>query len=294
MRQDATVCVVGSINMDLIINTNKVPAQGETFLGNEFKTLPGGKGANQAIAAAKLGAEVNMIGAVGDDAFGKELLSNLSKEEINTDVITTVPKVSSGIANILLTNRDNRIIVVPGANYDMTPELVSQYKDRIISSDVVLLQLEVPIHTVLHTLNIAYEHHVPVILNPAPYQQLPDLLLEKVTYLTPNEIEADALMKESSSRLENKLITTLGEQGVKFSYQGQEQIIPGFKVDVTDTTGAGDTFNGAFAYEIAKGQTLEEAVFFANAAAALSVTKVGAQGGMTTYKEVKKFIEERG
>ncbi|HLR67673.1 ribokinase [Virgibacillus alimentarius] len=291
MDNQPTVCIVGSINMDLTITTEKMPMQGETVLGKDFATYPGGKGANQAVAASRLGANVHMIGAVGTDAFGEKLLAHLKKEGINTQGMRTDPSQPTGIANIILSEDDNRIIVAPGANKSVLPDLVDKQKELIKQSDVILMQLEIPMETVLHTLAIASKFQVPVILNPAPYQKLPEALLAKAAYFTPNEIEAEAI-KESPlfSSIQKKLIVTEGSEGVTFYENNSQQWIPGHPVEVKDTTGAGDTFNGAFAAEIANGASIREAVTFANAAAALSVTKIGAQGGMPIRQEVKHLM----
>ncbi|MBM7600324.1 ribokinase [Virgibacillus halotolerans] len=294
MNKKPVVCVVGSINMDLTITTMKMPMQGETVLGNEFATYPGGKGANQAIAASRLGADVNMIGAIGNDSFGMTLLNHLKSEGINVKGMMTDLKKPTGIANIILSEDDNRIIVAPGANEHVDSDLVDKHRDLISQSDVLLLQLEIPMETVIHTLKIASEYNVPVIVNPAPYQILPDVLFTSVAYLTPNEIEADAMKDDPLFKsIQEKLIITQGERGVAFYDDGAEQFLPSHHVKVKDTTGAGDTFNGALATEIGRGTSIREAVDFANTAAALSVTKVGAQGGMPTRQEVEQFIQER-
>lgn len=294
MNKKPVVCVVGSINMDLTITTMKMPMQGETVLGNEFATYPGGKGANQAIAASRLGADVNMIGAIGNDSFGMTLLNHLKSEGINVKGMMTDLKKPTGIANIILSEDDNRIIVAPGANEHVDSDLVDKHRELISQSDVLLLQLEIPMKTVIHTLKIASEYNVPVIVNPAPYQTLPDVLFTSVAYLTPNEIEADAMKDDPLFKsIQEKLIITQGERGVAFYEDGAEQFLPSHHVKVKDTTGAGDTFNGALATEIGRGASIREAVNFANTAAALSVTKVGAQGGMPTRQEVEQFIRGR-
>ncbi|SEQ37731.1 ribokinase [Virgibacillus subterraneus] len=289
-----SVCVVGSINMDLIVTTRAMPKQGETVLGDDFFTYPGGKGANQAVAAARIGSNVNFIGAVGDDPFGKTLLEHLESESINIDGVATVSSAATGIANIILSENDNRIIVASGANLLVTPELVEHNLDQIKHSDVVLLQLEVPMETVLYTLKAASTYNIPVIVNPAPYQPLPDGLLEKASYLTPNELEVESIKNDPLFEgIHEKVIVTQGDQGVQFFEGGVKKHVPSYPVDVEDTTGAGDTFNGVFATELARGSAVGEAIQLANAASALSVTKVGAQGGMPTKEEVEKFLLER-
>lgn len=280
--------------MDLTITTEKMPLQGETVLGNDFATYPGGKGANQAVAAARLGADVNMIGAVGQDPFGKELLEHLQTEGINITGVERHAEKPTGIANIILSEKDNRIIVAPGANMELSPETVAKHQELIEQSDVVLLQLEIPMETIAHTIQIAKECRVPIIVNPAPYQTLPDAILTNAAYLTPNEIEAEAMEKDPLfAAVQHKLITTQGARGVTFHDRGANQFLPSYPVTVKDTTGAGDTFNGAFATEIGAGCSVSNAVEFANAAAALSISKIGAQGGMPARQEVEQFMFER-
>lgn len=294
MDKKPTVCIIGSINMDLTIKTKQMPMQGETVLGYNFATYPGGKGANQAVAASRLGANVNMIGSVGTDSFGITLLDHLILEEINVEGILTSSDKPTGIANIILSENDNRIIVASGANMLVDFEQVNKHRNLIEQSDVVLLQLEIPMETIIHTLKVAGEYDVPVVVNPAPYQPLPDVLLTGPAFLTPNEVEADSMKKDPLfDAIQEKIIMTQGEKGVAFYENGIKQFLPSYHVKVEDTTGAGDTFNGAFATEIAKGASVGEAVQFANAAAALSVTKIGAQGGMPTRQEVEHFIKER-
>ncbi len=294
MDKKTTVCIVGSINMDLTVTTDKMPMQGETVLGNDFATYPGGKGANQAVAAARLGANVNMIGAVGQDPFGTELLEHLRKEGMNITGIKTDADAPTGIANIILSENDNRIIVAPGANNHTDAALVDEHRQLIRESDVVLLQLEIPMETVVHTMKVAREFDVPVVVNPAPYQELPDAVLGNAAYFTPNELEAEAMKQDPLfASVQKKIIMTQGDQGVAYYENGQQAFLPGYSVPVKDTTGAGDTFNGAFAAEIGAGATVKAAVEFANAAAALSVMKIGAQGGMPTRDEVAQFMKER-
>jgi ribokinase len=277
------ITVVGSINMDLVTIANRVPSQGETILGEKFHLIPGGKGANQAVAAARLGAEVHMIGAVGTDAFGKELLRSLEREGIDVDNVKPVTHVETGIAAITISEGDNRIIVVPGANHALRPEDVEQCEEVIAKSDVCLLQLEIPLPVVEKAVSLAKKHGVLVILNPAPAQPLPKPLLEQV----------DILAGENEEEFAHKLVVTEGARGVTMMKNGQPMRIPGFSVRVVDTTGAGDTFNGALAVALSKGMELEGACYFGNAAAALSVTKLGAQTGMPTETEVRQFLETK-
>ncbi len=294
MSQHPRVTVIGSINMDLTVSTSQVPQKGETVLGEKFATFPGGKGANQAVAAARLGAEVNMLGAVGDDVFGENLIDQLQKENINTGAVHTLQDVSTGTATIILSDGDNRIIVAPGANGELSPDIIHQHETLIKQSDIILLQLEIPMATVEKVSEIARHYGVPVILNPAPYQSLPETLLANIDYITPNEMEAASILEDPNCHItKEQLIVTNGEKGVYIFRDGLEKVIPGFMVEVLDTTGAGDTFNGALARYIASGYSLEEAIPLANAAAALSIQKLGAQSGMPTQEEVNKFLEER-
>lgn len=293
MTTKPNVCIVGSINMDLTVTTDKMPMQGETVLGDAFFTNPGGKGANQAVAAARMGSNVNFIGAVGADSFGETLRQNLMNEGIRTEGIETVPEAASGTATIILSESDNRIIVASGANNHVTPEMVMNHRDLIKNSDIVLMQLEVPMETIVFTMKVAETNGVPVILNPAPFQPLPEKALKNTAYLTPNEIEL-ATMKEAPifTSIQDKLVVTRGDKGVSFVDNGVDQVVSGHNVHVADTTGAGDTFNGALAAELASGAVLSDAVSMANGAAALSVSKIGAQNGMPIKPDVQKFLQE--
>lgn len=283
------ITVVGSINMDLVVSTNVFPKQGETVLGNLYTTVPGGKGANQAVAAARLGSEIQMIGAVGNDAFGDELLAGLEAENIHLQSVKR-KEGASGIANILLSEGDNRIIVVPGANHKVTVEEIEAHTGQLAKSSIVIMQLELPIPVIQRTLEICQEQGVPSILNPAPASGFSRELLNYCTYLTPNETEAEEIFgKDWLQALEqypNRMVVTLGEKGAQF-YDGEKLVVvEGFPTKAVDTTGAGDTFNGALGAAIAENMPFEEAVRFANAAASLSVEKFGAQGGMPTRDAV--------
>ncbi|MGM0876471.1 MAG: ribokinase [Bacillota bacterium] len=287
------ITVIGSINMDLVTKTNTIPKVGETVKGEHFFTIPGGKGANQAVAAARLGAEVTLVGCLGDDAFGGELKQHLKDQGVFVDNLLTVPSISTGVASITLSDGDNSIIVIPGANHFLTPEVVKYHENLIAKSDVVLLQLEIPLESVIEAVELAKKHEVPVILNPAPIQKLPKTIVLQADYITPNEHEQEMLLStfsvEELSQVKEKCIVTKGSKGVML-YQNGEQLIPSYKVSAVDTTGAGDAFNGALAVSLSKGASLKEACQFANAVAAISVTKLGAQSGMPTLKEVEKFI----
>lgn len=283
------ITVIGSLNMDLVIQMADFPQQGETVLGLQFQTSPGGKGANQAIAAARLGSSVTMIGCVGDDRFGHTLRTVLKQEHIDTTSLLTTPE-STGIANILVHQNDNRIIVVPGANYKLKPTHLDAVKDVITQSQMVILQLEIPMETTAHAIKLCKEANVPVLLNPAPAANFDMRWMDDITYLTPNEVECAQLFgndfDQTLEKYPNKLIITLGRDGARY-FDGEYPIhVPGYMTKAVDTTGAGDTFNGALAYALVEGQSLDEAVYFANIAASLAVEQVSAQGGMPTLSKV--------
>lgn len=287
------ITIVGSINMDMIIVSDKFPSKGETVIGQEYHTKPGGKGANQAIAVARLGAQVHMIGMVGDDQFGKELLSVFEREKVSIDSVHSTNQANTGTGTIILSDNDNRIIVVQGANRELKSKHIIKYKEKILKSDLVLIQFEIPLEVIQFTINLCYENDIPIIINPAPARELPHEYWLKATYITPNETEELQLFngQEQKAQLRDKLIVTKGENGV-FYWDNQLIHVPAYEVVPVDTTGAGDTFNGALAVAIAEEKDLIEAVKFANAAAALSILKVGAQEGMPVRVEVEEFMEK--
>ncbi|GIP40207.1 ribokinase [Paenibacillus sp. J31TS4] len=293
MEQKPKITVVGSINMDLVTITSQVPQVGETLLGDQFQMNPGGKGANQAVAAARLGAEVRMVGCVGSDRFGADLLEHLQQEGVDVDGVVPVTG-STGTATILVSERDNRIIVVPAANNEVTAAFVEAKREIIADSDLLLLQLEIPLEGVQKAVEIAKENGVTVILNPAPIRSLSTELVRAVDYLTPNEHEQLLLKQERTSQeLDGKLIVTKGSQGASFFEGGEELTLPAYPIDVVDTTGAGDAFNAGLAVALSKGANVSEACRYANAVAALATTKLGAQTGMPTAEEVEEFVRSR-
>lgn len=291
----ANICVIGSSSMDLVVTSSRRPGAGETVLGESFKTVPGGKGANQAVAAARLGAEVVMIGRVGDDTFGKDILENFKANGVNTSNVKPVTHSESGTAHIILAEGDNSIVVVEAANRGVTPAYVDEAAEAIRNADIVLIQQEIPEETVIHVSQLCAEYKTPLLLNPAPARAVPQEVIDNASYITPNEHEAEILFKgmkpaEAIRQHPNKLFITEGSKGVRYFDGNEEVLVPTYKVEAVDTTGAGDTFNAAFAVALAEGKSIQESVRFANRAASLSVTKFGAQGGMPTRDEVEESL----
>lgn len=303
MDQQPKIVVIGSLNMDLVVKAQRAPQRGETVLGEEIHFVPGGKGANQAVGLARLGAETFMIGAVGPDAFGVELMKALQKDGVNTTNVKVINSGATGVASILLADGDNSIVVVPGANAQCLPEDLDQYEGLISEADLLLLQLEIPLVTVEHAVKLARKHGTTVMLNPAPAQSLSQDLLRLVDYLTPNRSELALLTKMSEEStiaqgIECLLdvgvaccVTTLGAEGVAFKERGGNLVrISGYIVPVVDTTGAGDAFNAGLAYALAQKKSIQEAAEFAVRVSALAVTKFGAQGGMPTLTEIDEYF----
>ncbi|WP_433707001.1 ribokinase [Paenibacillus illinoisensis] len=291
----AKICVIGSSSMDLVVTSSRRPGAGETVLGESFKTVPGGKGANQAVAAARLGGEVTMIGRVGDDAFGQDILNNFKANAVNTQNVKPVTHSESGTAHIILAEGDNSIVFVEAANREVTPEYVNQAAESIRNADIVLIQQEIPEETVVRVSSLCAEYGTPLLLNPAPARTVPQEVIDNAAYITPNEHEAEILFQgmspaEALRKYPNKLFITEGSKGVRYFDGAEEILVPTYKVEAVDTTGAGDTFNAAFAVALAEGKPLQESIRFANRAASLSVTKFGAQGGMPTRDEVEESL----
>jgi len=292
----ARVVVVGSINMDLVTLAPRFAEPGETILGERFLTVHGGKGANQAVAAARLGADVALIGALGDDAFGNELHDGLSREGISLEHVARIADGGSGTASITVAGGENHIVVVPAANARVTPAQIERAQATLASADAILVQMEIPLESVEATLRLGHKLGKPVILNPAPAQKLPMEWLKLARYLTPNQHELAILLGASGDedfralmqRAPAPVVLTRGDDGAWYRDGGEPQHQAGFKVDVVDTTGAGDTFNAALAVFLHEG--LPSAVRKACAAAALSVTRLGAQGGMPTRAELDEFL----
>lgn len=291
----AKICVIGSCSMDLVVSSPLRPHAGETVLGESFSTVPGGKGANQAVAAARLGAEVTMVGCVGEDFYGTAIMDNLANNRVITTNVEPVTHTESGTAHIILAEGDNSIIVVKGANDFVTPALVDRAVEAIKASDMVLIQQEIPEETVSYVSELCHTFNIPMLLNPAPARPISGTIIDNAAYLTPNEHECAVLFPgmstaEALRKYPNKLFITEGSKGVRY-YDGKEEIlVPSYKVEAIDTTGAGDTFNAAFAVALAEGNSIRASVQFANRAASLSVTKFGAQGGMPTRAAVEASL----
>ncbi|MDW7761209.1 MAG: ribokinase [Acidobacteriota bacterium] len=304
------IVVAGSANTDMIVHVPHIPKPGETVLGSEFRTAAGGKGANQAVAAARAaggGCEVVFIGRVGDDAFGKNALKGLARENIRTDFLTTDENSPSGVALIAVDGKgENAIAVASGANAAISASDMERASDIIAESSLLLVQLEIPLPAVVRAAEIAAANGVPVMLNPAPVPPagIGDDLLRNIAWLTPNETEAETLsgirfgaQSESDAAADalldrgvDAVLITLGAGGV-FAASGKERFhFPAFPVQAVDTTAAGDVFNGALAVALVEGKTLHEAVRFASAAAALSVTRPGAQPSIPGRAEINDFL----
>lgn len=302
------VAVIGSYNSDMIIKTTRIPRPGETIIGGQFSTVAGGKGANQAVAAARAGAQVWFVGRIGRDAFGMEALKNLKHDGINIDYVIQDEQAPTGVASITVDDSgENSIVVASGANANLNPADIRAAEAVIADANVVLLQLEIPFDTVETTIEIAAVHNVPVILNPAPARNIPDELLATVSILTPNEVEAEMLTGidiDTDTQLEqaaakvlatgtNHVIITLGKKGVFYADKQTQFRLPAYSVNAVDTTGAGDVFNGALAAFYATDVTIEEKLQRASAAAAISVTRIGAQSSAPFLAEIHDFIKTR-
>ena len=304
-QHNPKVVVVGSFNMDLVIKTERRPQRGETLIGEEFGMFIGGKGANQAIAASRLGADVTMIGRLGADLFGDTFFTEFDRENIDTSFVVRDAEVGTGVASpVIDADGDNSIIIVPRANMRLDVEDVERAASKIADADVLLLQLEVPIESSKRAAEIARANGVEIILNPAPACVLPDSFLELVDILVPNEVETEFLTKvtvadDEGARLAAKvlfekglstIVLTLGNRGALLLTSQRSQLVPAYNVKVVDTTAAGDAFCGALATALASGDKIENAVAFANATGALAVTVLGAAPSMPTAEQVHDFV----
>lgn len=297
------IVVVGSLNMDLVVRAPRHPGPGETLLGGPFQTFPGGKGANQAVAAARLGAPVRMIGRVGPDAFGEALIATAQRAGVDTTHVQRDEAAATGVALITVADSgQNTIVVAPGANGQVTPADVDAAAEAFAGAAVLLVQLECPLPAVIRAAQLARDHNAMVVLNPAPAQPLPEALLKLADLLVPNEPELAALTGQTDvaagvGQLRaagvRTIIVTLGERGVRYENMETQGALSAHAVPVVDTTAAGDAFLGGLAVALAEGRPLAEAVAWGNAAGALAVTRPGAQPSLPTAREFHAFLKER-
>ena len=302
------IVVVGSLNMDLVIEVDRIPKMGETIKGEEMSYLIGGKGSNQAVAACRLGNEVRMIGCVGKDTFGDKILKHLKEEGVNVDGIKRDEATFTGIATIFKTKSDNSIVVIPGANDFCDKNLINKNIEAIKSADILITQLEIPMETVEYALKVAKENGVKTILNPAPAREISKDILGNADFITPNETEfeiisgktfknanefEEAMIAWQKENPSTRLVVTRGKDGSSYVEDNNIKTMKTIKVDVVDTTGAGDTFNGALAHGVSHNLLMDEAVKFAGTAASLSVTKFGAQTGMPKFEEVNNILNTK-
>lgn len=293
------IAVVGSINMDMTVTAERIPLKGETVRGESIRCVPGGKGANQAVAMAKLGARVEMFGCVGNDDNGARLLETLREAGVKTSHIQVAEGVPTGVAMITVGEHDNTIVVVAGANACVDRAYVDRVKGELETCGMVVLQHEIPLETVRYVIDFCREKKIPTVLNPAPAAAVPLEIIHKVSYVTPNEHEAALIFGDRLSGEEllkmypEKLIITQGAKGVTTCLRGGRILhVPARETEVVDTTGAGDTLNGAFCVRIAGGAGIEDALWYANTAASLATEKLGAQAGMPTAEEVEAELRK--
>ncbi len=300
------IVVIGSCNTDMVVKANRLPEPGETILGESFYMNPGGKGANQAIAAARLGADVTFITKIGYDLFGLQALEIYKSERINTEFVFSDSKKPSGVALVSVDSfGENCIIVASGANQSLSPEDIDKAKDRIQDADTILMQLEIPMETVEYATSIAYNYSKRVIINPAPVSCLNNELLRKTNVILPNRIEAEILsgvkitdldsahraVQAISNRGIENVVITLGKEGAYVKEKDRYIMIPAKDVCAIDTTGAGDVFSGALSVSLSEGHSLVEAVEFANSAASIAVTRIGAQSAIPYRTELMFNID---
>ena len=297
------ICVIGSLNMDLVVKVDTMPKGGQTLIGSNFKEVPGGKGANQAVAMARLGGNVSMIGKVGNDGFGQTLLNALKADNVNTDYIG-IEEGPTGVALITVDkNAENSIVVAPGANFKVAVEDIDNNIEAINNSDIVVVQLETPLETIKYGLKKAKEAGKYTILNPAPAVVLEDEIIKNVDLLTPNETELEILsgveinteddIKRAAQIMIDKgvkeLIVTLGSKGSLYINKERSMFKSAYKVQAVDTTAAGDSYTGALSVAFSNNKDVEEAMDFASKVGALSVMKEGAQSSLPTLKDVENF-----
>lgn len=300
MEKNYDIVVVGSINMDLFFEINRDPVIGETIHGEGFHLFQGGKGANQAIAAAKLEKNVAMIGCIGNDAFGKLALKNFEKYKVNHSKIRRV-KQQTGVARVTIHKHkksDNSIVVIPGANKSISKTMIDEASSIIKKAKMVLVQLEVPIDVVDYLVDKCYQNKIPIIINPAPFHKLKQGTIDKAAFIIPNEIEVRQMFPGQSIELAcaqypNKLIVTRGCMGSVFHNRLEFKMIDGLKKTPLDTTGAGDIFVAAFACSYIDSADVESSIEYANACAGISITRIGAQESSPTKTEITKYLSEK-
>ena len=290
--------VVGSINTDLVCNTDVLPEVGETVVGKNFLISFGGKGANEAVACSRLGASTNLLACVGDDMFSKNAIANLQEEGVHITAVKQIKNKMGGIANITVCNGNNQIVVIPGANELLDLNYVRKYESRIKECSIIGGQFEIPVESLLLVSRICKENNIKFVLNPSPIKEYPIELFETATFVIVNEIEIQEIdgydpekPMEVLKKYPNKLIVTRGGDGVFYSNGKEIFNIPAIPVKVIDTTGAGDTFLGSFMVAINNNLPIDKALYFANICAGLKTTKLGAQTGMPKLSEVKKYIK---
>ena len=301
------ILVVGSVNIDLVITTERIPKLGETVSGSGFSTICGGKGANQAVAIAKSGGDVTMLGCVGDDLYGEMAVSSLMHAGVNAEHVKKCERTPTGVAVITVCGGDNHIILDAGANGLMTSKMITENEELFRKADIVVLQLEIPIDAVACAARLAKKHGCTVVLNPAPYQSLPKELIENTDLFIPNEFEAaqvvgfeikgEEQVKKAICALEKmgirQPVITLGAEGSAFRHEGEIIFQPAFKVTAVDTTAAGDTFIGGICASICEGKTLKESIRYASAASAIAVSRFGASVSVPNAAEVKAFLKNK-
>ena len=284
--------VIGSISTDFVVTTNRVPKQGETVYGQAFETTFGGKGANQAVAAARLGGRVQMFGCVGGDQFGLETKANLARNGVDVTAIRTIENTTTGSAHITVFEGDNAIVYVPGANQEVTIDYLKSVEADLLTCTYFVIQNEIPMPSIQYLIDLADAHDIKVTYDPAPFIEIDKAYLEKVDYLLPNETEAKEMFGDQDvdallGQYPAQLLITMGGDGIRY-HDGEVAVhVPAIKGEVVDTTGAGDTFSGAFTVALSKGNSLADAIQFASIAGSLSVQKFGAQGGMPTIDALK-------
>ncbi len=297
------IVVVGSANTDMVVKTERIPGPGETVIGGEFIMAAGGKGANQAVAAARLGAQVTFVGRLGSDVFGDQAIAGYQAQGIDTAYVVRDEHAASGVALIFVDARgENSIAVASGANAHLTPVDVERAGAAIDSADVLLVQLEVPLDAVRRAIELAHRAGVCVILNPAPAKEIDPDLLAQVSIATPNEHEIRVIVgeREQETAIARMLeagtetvLVTLGPRGVLWATRAGRQNVPAFQVEAVDTTAAGDAFNGGLACALGRGLNMAQAIRYANAVAAISVTRMGAQPSLPTGGQVDDFLRAR-